>query len=388
MNSVGIVLRKELRDHGRDRRSLMSSLVTPLLWPLLFGVLFTMMASWANSDKPVKVLVQGMENAPGLMKFLTRAGAEIVPAPADFEARIRDGDEDVALVIGHDYASQFSAGKPTVIELVCDLSRNKAQMNIERTRHWLQAYSGEIGALRLFARGVNPALVQTLQIEEHSLATKQQQAANFLNIIPLFLLMCCFIGGMNIAIDTTAGERERGSLESLLLNPISRSSLILGKWLSVVAAAATGVLVTLVGFALVIRRVPLADLNIKASLGTHEIVGLLLALIPLFLFSSAIQMLVSTYARSFKEAQTYLGMLTLLPSVPGMLMTFSPFKPQPWMYGVPALGQQLLMGDVMRGDWSHPLHFAIAAVGTLFAAAVCLVAMVRLFGNERVVFGR
>jgi sodium transport system permease protein len=376
------VFRKETRDHLRDRRSLASALVVPLFYPLLVGVLFTLMASWFTSDQPLDIAVRGQENAPGLIDFLTRHGAQVHVAAADLEARVKAGDDDVALIIPPDYARHFRAGEPAEVEVVHDGSRNRTHHQVERANRLLQTYSGQIGALRLIARGVTPGLVSTLDVADDDVSTKREQGANLLNLIPLMLLVAAVLGGMHAAIDATAGERERGSLEALLITPVARTTLVLGKWLSAGLLALVGVCVALAGFVVAVRFIPLEDLGVRATLGLREVGLMLVAIVPLVCFTTALQLLVSSFAKSFKEAQTYVSMIALAPSLPGMILSFVPLKPTLWMYLVPALGQQLLMVDVMRGTeltWGDALCTVAAA---LVAAALCLALLVRLLGRE------
>jgi len=213
-------------------------------------------------------------------------------------------------------------------------------------------------------------------------------AANVLNIIPIFLVFAAFMGGMNVAIDAMAGERERGSLEPLLLNPVERGALVVGKWLTTVVLACIAIAVCLAAFLLAVHRVPLQDLGVKARFDLMAVLGMLATVVPLAFFASAGQMLVSTYARSFKEAQTYIQLLLLLPMLPGMLLAVSPIQSQLWMYVVPVFGQQLLIGEVMRGQPVGALPFLLGALGCAGAAAFCLSVTTRLLGEERIIFGR
>jgi sodium transport system permease protein len=193
---------------------------------------------------------------------------------------------------------------------------------------------------------------------------------------------------MNVAIDTMAGERERGSLEPLLINPVQRGAVVVGKWLTTVVLACIAVGVCLAAFLLVVQRVPLQDLGVKAHFDGVAVLGMLAAVVPLTFFASAGQMLVSTYARSFKEAQTYLQLLLLLPMLPGMVLAISPVQSQPWMYAIPVFSQQLLVGEVMRGQAVGAAPFLLGVLGCMAAAALCLVLTTRLLGEERIIFGR
>jgi sodium transport system permease protein len=385
---IAVVFRKEMKDHLRDRRSLMSALAMPIFGALVFMVMFTVLASWTRAGKPLVVPVVGREHAPSLIAFLQRNGATLAEAPPDYETLVQAGKLDAVLVIPPDYGEDFAAGHTASVQLVLDNSRNEARVSNRRLHALIEGYSGLVASQRLFARGVAPELLQPVRITEVDLATPERMAANLLTMIPLFLVLTAFVGGMNVAIDAMAGERERGSLEPLLINPVHRGALVVGKWLATVALACTAVLVCMAAFLLVLKRVPLQDLGVKTRFDAPAVLGMLVTVLPLTFFASAGQMLVSTYARSFKEAQTYLQVLLLLPTLPGMLLSFSPVQAKAWMFAVPVFGQQLLVGEVMRGQAIGPLPFVLATAGCIVAAAICLVLTARLLNEERIIFGR
>lgn len=382
------ILRKELKDHLRDRRSIISGLIMPVLGPLILLLMFTLMASWVREDRPLVVPVAGGQNAPNLIAFLQRAGAIVETAPADYEAQVRDGKLDLALSVPDDYGKEFEAGRSAPVQLVVDSSRNQSRPQVFRARRLLEIYLRRMSALRMIARGVSPALVAPLDVVEVDLATPEKTAANVLSMIPLFLLMSVFVGGLHLAIDATAGERERGSLEALLVNPVSRGAVVLGKWLAVVAATMAAVLISLAGFELAIARVPLQDLGVKFHLGLPEALGLLAACLPLCLFAAALQMTLALFARTFKEAQTYLSMLMMVPIVPATFLSLQPIKSTLWAMLVPVLGQTLLMSDVLRGERAPAGWFALAALASGACAAALLAWAARLLRSEKIVFGR
>ncbi|MFL5351692.1 ABC transporter permease [Archangium sp.] len=385
---LSTVFRKELRDHLRDRRSVMSALGFTLLGPVLFGVMFTVMASWFNKDKPLELPVVGRAHAPSLIAFLERSGAMLTEPPPDYEKRIQAGKLDAVLIIPGDYGKDFEAGRTASVQLVMDNSRNQARSTVLRVQQLLTAYSGMLGAQRLMARGVAPELAAPVKVEEVDLATPERLAANLLTIIPIFLVIAAFSGGMNVAIDAMAGERERGSLEALLLNPVEREALVTGKWLAAVVFAATAVTVCLAAFMLVMHRVPLQDLGVKVRLDAPTVLGLWLGVLPLALMASAAQMLLSTFARSFKEAQTYMQMLSFLPTLPGMALVLSPVQSKTWMFAVPVLGQQMIVQELMRGEPIGPLPFVLGLASCAALALVFLGWTARLLGDERIIFGR
>jgi sodium transport system permease protein len=382
------VLRKELKDHARDRRSVLSGLLIPVLGPLLFLGTFTLMASWTREDKPLVVPVAGAEHAPHLIAFLQRAGAIVEPAPADFEAQVRDGKLELALSIPEDYGKEFEAGRSAPLQLAFDSSSNKARPQVARARRLLELYTRRMSALRMIARGVSPTLVAPLDVTELDLATAERTAANVLSMIPLFLLMAAFVGGLHVAIDCTAGERERGSLESLLVNPVSREAVVVGKWMAVVLVAVLAVCVAMLGFSVALARVPLQDLGVRFQLGAREVTGLLSACLPLALFAAALQVTLALFARTYKEAQSYLSVLMMLPMIPAIFLSLSPVKTHAWMMAVPILGQAVLMSDVLRGEGRPSWWFVVAASSAACAGAIFLAWAARLLRSEKIVFGR
>lgn len=382
------VARKELLDHSRDLRSVLSALLFPLLGPVALALMFQVIASWTRNDTALELPIVGKSNAPALVAFFERHGVAVKDAPADYEEQVRDGTLDVVLIFPDEYPSAFAEGRPAQVSVVVDSSRTKAHARSMRVRRLLDAYAGSIGAARLLARGVSPALAAPLAMQEIDLATPERLAATILGSIPMFLVFAAFAGGMYVAIDVTAGERERGSFEPLLVCPVSRGALVVGKWIATVVAALLALLVSIAAFAVAVRAVPLSSLGVKVAFGVPEVVAVLAAAVPLALFASALQMLLSTLARSFKEAQTYLQLFMMLPFLPAAYIAMAPIEPSLWMMAVPILGQDLLLAEVMRGEPLGPLAFSMAAAVSLALSALCLAATARLFKSERIIFGR
>ncbi len=391
MSEVGKALRvarKEIRDHARDLRSVLSALLFPLLGPLSLALMFQVIASWDSKDQALELPVRGRANAPAMMAFFERYGAHITEAPADYEERVKDGKLDVVVVIGDDFAEMFEGGRPAPLSLVLDSSRTKAHARAMRVRRLLDAYGAQIGGARLLARGVSPELAAPIAATEIDLATPERMAATILGSIPMFLVFAAFAGGMYVAIDVTAGERERGSFEPLLLCPISRGALVTGKWLATVLAALLALAVSIAAFAVTVRVVPLESLGVKLRFGPVEMGQVLAATAPLALFASALQMLMSTLAKSFKEAQTYLQLFLMLPFLPAVYLALSPVEPRLWMMTVPILGQDLLLSDILRGETMGAGWFSLAGAVCVSLSAACLFATARLFESERIIFAR
>jgi len=390
-NPIGVVFAKEVRDNTRDRRALASALFYPLLGPVLMVLLLSVVARTVTEriEEPLDVPVVGAERAPYLIRFLEQNDVRVQPPPDDPEAEVRSGERDLVLVVSEGYREAFGRGEPAAVQLVLDSSRQTAETSVRRLSRLLDAYAGKVASQRLLARGISPVVVAPIAVERLDLATPQSQAAQFLNLLPYFLIFSVFIGGMYLAIDTTAGERERGSLEPLLLNPVRRRELVLGKMAAVLVFTLVAVVETLLAFAVVLRIVPLESLlGVGMRLDPGALLATFLITVPLMPLAAALQIIIATFTRSFKEAQNYLSLLPLVPALPGLFLAFVPVRQETWMMLVPTFGQQLLINRVMRGEFVALSDAALSAAVTLAAAAALTLLAVRLYESERVLFGR
>jgi sodium transport system permease protein len=246
----------------------------------------------------------------------------------------------------------------------------------------------EIGSLRLMARGVSPVVASPLGIEDVEVSSAQQRAAQILSFIPLFIMMAAFMGAMQIATDSTAGERERGSLEALLVNPAPRAAIAAGKWLAGTATSMGSVIVSGGLLFVIFQSIPLQDLGFRFRLGTPHLIGTLATVLPLCPFIVAVQMYFATFAKSFKEAQSYLSLLMMVQMLPGFLATMYPITSKSWMYFVPWVGQQVMLTDVLGGKPPTAILFVACAVLSVALAMVAVRGTTALLHRERIIFGR
>jgi len=386
---VLVVVHKELTDAVRDRRALYSILFGALFGPILIGFMLNRIADQQRGAQEIRIPVVGREYAPVLVKWLEQqSGVEIVPGPVDPQAAVRDRVVEFVLVVPKEFPEKFRQSRPAPVQVVSDSSRQSARGKIQRLRNLLSRYSAEIGGLRLVARGVSPVIASALNIEDVEVSSAQQRAAQVFNIIPMFLIISAFAAGMQIATDSTAGERERGSLEPLLVNPIPRLSLVLGKWIAAVASAAVGMTLSLAITSAVLLLVKLEDLGVRFNLTAYDALLLLAATLPAALLAPAIQMYLASFAKSFKEAQSYVGILMLLPTIPGIMANFYPLGNRPWMAPIPILGQFSLSTDVLSGKPPSPLILAVGALSAIAVGFLFVSLTTRLFSKEKIIFGR
>jgi sodium transport system permease protein len=382
MRAAWTVFVKELLDAFRDRRMLLVSfLLMPLAVPLILAGMSALGAQRqaAQLEGLLSLPVAGAERAPILVAWLGEHDVEVVAAPDDVESAVRTQRNDVVLRIDEGYGADWRAGKPARVELVYDGSRPVQNgATIARVRALLQGYSGEVGTLRLIARGIHPSVANPLQIGSRDVATAASRFDLAQQLLPYLLLLLAFIGGMQLAIDATAGERERQSLEPLLATPASRESVISGKILATAAFTLLTVAMTLLAYRLAFALLPESRIDLSLDLPLAALGRLFLVILPVTLLGATVLTALAAFARSHREAQGYLPLLIFLPMLPSLFLMVAPVKTQAWMLAVPFLGQNQLILRILRSepvttaDWALCLGAGFALVMLVWLVAARL----------------
>jgi len=388
--AVRIVFAKELLENLRDRRVILSAfLFGVLLAPVIFG-LTTSLASkrvMENQDKPLRLTVSGLEHAPNLGHFLEENGTEIktVTMTADEAMRaVRGGGEDLVLLIDAEYSQKLQAGEPAPLDLVVDTSNNQTGASADRARRLLEGYGGQLAALRLMVRGVSPEVIRPVDVRTLDVATPAGRSLLILGMMTYFSFMSMLVGGFYLAIDTTAGERERGSLEPLLSLPVRRAELIVGKMLATSAFMSISLLLTLAAFGLVLQFIPLEALGMSANFGPRVVLAIFAVMLPFVPLGAGLMTAVASFTRSNREAQSWLSVVMLLPIAPIMFAVVNGTKPSATLMMIPSLSQHLLATSLMRGDAIPPLHALISAGTTLALGGVLVWIAIRLYQREAI----
>lgn len=382
---VWTVFVKECVDNLRDRRTLLSALLFgPLFGPVMLVLLVNFAISMAveDAEKPLHLPVAGAEHAPNLMRFLEQNNVKVRPAPEDPEAAVRAGEHPVVLIVPAAYAEDFSAGRPAVLELVQDSSDRHASKHVRRAERILEGYGRRIAALRLQVRGVNPLVMSPLVIRDRDIASAEARAVVLLGMLPYFIVFSALLGGFYLAIDTTAGERERNSLEPLLSTAATRAELVYGKLGATAAFCSLSLLVALLMLAAAIPFVPLAKLGMASSLDARTVSLMLASTLPFALLSAAMLSVVASFAKSFKEAQTWLSVVLFVPLAPGLLNMLYPLDPTLGLMAVPVLSQNILLLEFLKGAAVPTSHIALSATTTLIATAFLGWVAVKLYERE------
>jgi sodium transport system permease protein len=386
--AIRIVLRKELLDGVRDRRALFSALLYPLLGPLLSGLLFGFMADKQRDAADVPVPIVNQARAPELVDWLEAHGVEVVAGPDQPREAVRDGEVPFVLSVPEGFGDSLAQGVPARLELIVDGSRNDSRAAISHVQKLLEYYGHELASQRLLARGIEPEIMRPVVVTEIEVASDQELAASVFAFVPMFVLMATFIGGMQLAVDATAGERERGSLEPLLLNPVSRSAIVVGKWLAAVVFALGCVILTLICCVFVLEYTPVRELGLSLDLHVGALFGVLLAAAPMALMAAALQILVASFARSFKEAQTYISLLVFVPMVPAVIGMMTGLERSIGALLIPGVGQQIVVEQLLGGRGANGLDYLLPMLSALAVAGACVWLTAWMFRRESVVFGR
>jgi sodium transport system permease protein len=384
-NPVWTIFRKEVLENLRDRKTVMNALIVgPLLGPVLFAVMISTVLTreMGRADKPLELPVIGAAQAPNLVKFIATRNIKIEDAPEDPVAAIKAQDEEVVLRIGKDYATSWRDGEPAEVELIYDGSRQDTEQSRKRVEDALKAYEQQVGALRLVARGISPLVIRPIAIVDRDQASDVARGAQFLAFLPYMLILGAFMGGMYLAIDTTAGERERQSLEPLLATPVPRGQIMLGKLSATSAFAIGSLLLTLIAFAVLLPQLPLTKLGLKFNLGASVFLQLLLALAPVILLASSLQTLIAANAKSYREAQSWLGLFTMVPLIPTMIMMVVPVKTQLWMFAVPLLAQHHAIMRLVRAEGINGIEWAMLIGSGLAIAGLAAAVTARIYHRE------
>jgi len=386
MNTSLVVFLKEVRENLRDKRTLINALLTgPLIGPLIFVMLMNVIISRQlnQAEAPLELPVIGASNAPNLLEALRQQGFDPQPPVADPIAAVRNRDAAAVLRIPAGFGASWDKGDPVQVEVYYDSSLRDTQQPVTRLRMMLENYSRRTGALRLVARGFSPVLANPVVVDERDQSTPRSRAGSLFSILPYFFVLTVFLGGMYLAIDLTAGERERHSLEPLLVNPVAPWRILLGKIGAICLFSVSSLLICATAFTVAGRFIPTEKLGMDLGLGPGFTLKVLVLMLPLVLLIAALQTLVSAFSKSYREAQTYLGILMLVPVLPSVLLSLMPVKTAGWMYAVPLLGQQVGITELLVGGSVTATQVAVCLLCGFAVAALMLGITARVYGSER-----
>ena len=388
MGTSFTVFIKEVIDNIRDRRTLASALIMgPIFGPVLFSFVINLSVerSLESAEQTLELPVIGQEYAPNLLTYLNSRNIDAVDGPEDMStamAAVKVGAHDVVLVIPEEFGEQLADMVPAKVEIVADQANNDADRDARRVRNALRGYNQQLAGLRAIARGVNPMALRPLNIDEVDVSTPSGRSAMLLGMMSYFFIFAALMGGMYLAIDTTAGERERGSLEPLLSLPVTRDQLILGKIAATCLFMTLSLSLSLIAFYFSLGFMPLEQLGMTPNFGPGVVLAALAIFLPFILVGSALMTLVASFTKSYREAQTWLSVVLIAPTMPILIVSILMLRPRTEFMFIPSLSQHLLLVDMVKNEPINALHVAISVVSTLTIGVILTWVCARLYRRE------
>jgi sodium transport system permease protein len=388
MSTVLAVFVKEFRENLRDRRTLFTALVFgPLFGPLLFALMLqlTFKRNDTQSDRPLALTVAHAERAPNLVGWLESYGVSIERRDFDAAAAqqaVSGGGQHAVLFIPEDFGERFSAAEPAPVLLIADAADAYNDRDLGRIRQLLSQWNLTLARLRLVLRGVDPLLLAPVVVQDIDVSTPATRSVLALGTLSYLMLLTMLMGGLYVAIDATAGERERGSLEPLLTTPAPREQLIYGKILTACAYMLISLAITVSAFTLVLRLTPLERFGMSAHLAPGAALRMVLCCAPLTLLGASLMTIVAAFTRSYREAQTWLGLVLLVPTLPLIYAGITAVRPKLALMLVPSLSQHFLIMSVLRAEPLPPSFALVSILGTLLLGVALTWVAGRLYRRE------
>lgn len=392
LSKIFIVLRKEWRDAMRDNKSLRMALLMPMYFVAIFVasslfIIHMSNQSRATTSEPIKLAVVGAAHLPTLIDWLQERGVKIDAVGDDAYQQVERGDLGYALIIPEDAQEKFATGESIELALVFDATNSKLQGSLHFVRQQIWNWNSRMGSLRLLSRGISPAITSPVSIRDLNIASDQKMGFFVMASLPMLMILTAFIASVGFSADMTAGERERRSLESLLITPASSASLVLGKWLTSFSLTLTVLLVEILLLSIAFAYVPFKELGLRVDVSFTDLMAIYGALGSVALLATGLQFVISLFARNFKDAQTYMGMMVFLPMVPLFYTLFNPSAYEDWFRWVPVLGQQVLVKDLLLGGNVSPFHFVQVWIVALALALIFLFFTASKLRKPKIVYG-
>jgi sodium transport system permease protein len=372
-----IVFIKEFRETLRDKRSLGLLALFTLMYPVMLGYILNQQIERATRPERegIALSVIGADKAPTLMAMLKQKNVTISALPAtgddQIEALLRGRKTVAVLRLSDNYTADYAAMRPAKIELWY----NSASDQDARRRDIddiLQAYSANIAGARLLAHGVSPATMAPIKLQHYDTGSNAARSAGLIGSILGFLFFPAFICCLSAAVDSTAGERERRSLEVLMSQPAHAWELITGKWLAAAALSIIGITIELALAHAILSWLPLEEIGMSWRVSSQDLALVCLVSVPLSLFAAGLQIAIAMNAKSFKEAQSMLSFIMLVPMIPGIAVSMLELKTATWMYLVPMLANQTLLREIAKGEAIGSLPFVLTFASSAVAALLAV----------------
>jgi len=400
LHAIGVVYRKEFTEWVRDRRTLISTVIVPLLlFPIImvgFSALAVVLVGKAQKETP-KVMILGGEDSPQLLANLRKLdNLEIAPYNVNWKEQISEKEIRAAVEIPPGFQSALEKGDAKTVKIYYYEGELKSSFGADRIEKFLKDYRDQVVKDRLAAKNVPASVLTPFEIHQENVAPPEKvSGATIGGFIGYLVVLLCMTGAMYPAIELTAGEKERGTMETILSSPISRMDLVLGKFFLVLSAALTTAALSVLSMGIsfsVLRRVNASSGSGRGNsaalllqLGPKAVTFIFVMALPLAVLFSAVLMTIALFAKSYKEAQSYLTPMTFLVVIPAVASLLPGVELTPKLALVPILNTSLVCKEIITGTY-HWNSIVIIFASTCVYAAFALFLAFKTFQRESVLF--
>jgi len=395
--AVAVVYRKELTEWLRDRRTLISTVLVPLLaFPILMvGItaLATVMIGNAEREIP-KIMILGGEDSPRLLERLHKLDKlEVVPYAVNWKDQISNKDIRAAVEIPKGFQAALAEGRAQTVNIYFYQGELKSSFGADHLQKAVEEYRDSVIKDRLAAKNVPASVLTPFTVKQENVAPPEKVGgASIGGFIGYAVILLCLTGAMYPAIDLTAGEKERGTIETILSSPISRLDLVIGKFLLVFSASLASAILSVTSMGLSFAFLGHSHLmqsageqSLNLNLGFTSVVAVFCMALPLAVLFSAVLMTIALFAKTYKEAQSYLTPLTFLVVIPAVASVMPGVELTPKLALIPVLNTSLVCKEIITGTYHWNSIILIFASTCLYALAAIFLA-VKMFQREDVLF--
>lgn len=387
--TLGTIIRTESLGNFRDRRAMLTAFVFgPVFGPALFVGLMTLTVNQVSDQAThdLRIPILGAEHAPNLVSFLEQRGIVLeTGSPTDSDAlqvAVRDGEHELGVIIPPDANASWREGQPMRVVLIADRSDSGASSSIRRVTSAIESFGSVVAQQRLVLRGIPPSVVQPIVVDEIDVSTPSGRSVLILGMLTYVLLLTTLTGGVYHAVDTTGGERERGSLEPLLSLPVPRFQIALGKVLTSAIFMAASMVLTLLSYSVAIRFLPLADLGMSADFGPAVVLGSIVAMIPFAVLGATLMNTIGAFAKTYKEAQSYVNIAMLVPTLPIAAAAVLGVDAELALMVIPSMSQHLIITELIKGNTVPWSFYAVCWIATIGLSVAMMAFLIRRYRNE------
>lgn len=372
------LLKKEWLDSIRDRRAFTAAMMIAFIGPVMLYGMVLMLVDRTEKQEIINITLEAHEQFPSLLDSLASRGIFVDNADAT--------DSEITVILEEDFAKHLNEAKSAEVTIIADFADKASGRRVKLIKSVFQSFNSELVGMRLVARGISPQVVAPIKIIEQDTSSAQSRAALFLGMVSSFVLMSVFVAATNVAIDCSAGERERNALEFLLAQPVKTLTLVLAKTFNTTTFGLIGAALTLAMMGVSLHFAPLHKLGFAFEFSLMMAIVVWLVMIPVAAFAASMQLITSFKSKTFKEAQSYLNMTIMVPLFIPMIISMADFE-HPALAWLPLTGQNEFITNLVKGEDVNMLAMLACSAVTLGVSAILVGIITKGLKTEKMILG-